>query len=159
MIKNILGPRRCGPGRQIHIASGRVIKHDQFVTQLFLYDLESETLVNLDPNDSVDNILAAWSPNGEFIAVVRRDLAIPRGDQIWIMNADGGNAHAVTNTPDVLHSSLNWSPDGKYLLYDLYLLDAFPFESRLQVINIESGEIIEFESKGFNPKWVWGSAP
>ncbi|MHB8778578.1 MAG: TolB family protein [Anaerolineales bacterium] len=117
------------------------------MTQLFLYDLESETLVNLDPNDSVENILAAWSPNGEFIAVVRRDLAIPRGDQIWIMNADGGNAHAVTNTPDVLHSSLNWSPEGKYLLYDLYLLDAFPFESRLQVINVESGEITEFESK------------
>ena len=160
VIKNILGAAALwSPDGTSILLRDVVIKHDQFVTQLFLYDLESETLVNLDPNDSVENILAAWSPNGEFIAVVRRDLAIPRGDQIWIMNADGGNAHAVTNTPDVLHSSLNWSPDGKYLLYDLYLLDAFPFESRLQVINVESGEIAEFKSKGFNPKWVWGSAP
>ena len=160
VIKNILGAAALwSPDGTSILLRDVVIKHDQFVTQLFLYDLESETLVNLDPNDSVENILAAWSPNGEFIAVVRRDLAIPRGDQIWIMNADGGNAHAVTNTPDVLHSSLNWSPDGKYLLYDLYLLDAFPFESRLQVINVESGEIAEFKSKSFNPKWVWGSAP
>jgi CheY-like chemotaxis protein/MinD-like ATPase involved in chromosome partitioning or flagellar assembly len=34
----------------------------------------------------------------------------------------------LTNDADVLHSSLNWSPDGRYLLYDVYFLDAFPEE-------------------------------
>ncbi|MBL8101803.1 MAG: hypothetical protein JNM02_04670, partial [Anaerolineales bacterium] len=156
MIENILGAAVVwSPDGQSILLRDVVIKHEQFVTQLFLYDLELKTLVNLNPNDSVENILASWSPTGELIAVVRRDLSVPRGDQIWLMRADGSDARAVTNLPDALHASLNWSPDGKYLLYDLYQLDAFPFESRLQVIEIESGEITDLKVKGFNPQWVW----
>ena len=86
---------------------------------------------------------------------VRRDLANPRGDQIWIMRADGSEARAITNAPAVLHGNLNWSPDGKYLLYDLYLLDTFPIESRLEMLNIKTGEIINLGAEGYNPKWVW----
>jgi nickel/cobalt transporter (NicO) family protein len=156
VIKNILGAAALwSPDSRSILLRDVVIRNNQFVTQLFLYDIESEALVNLNPNDGVENILAAWSPAGEYIAVVRRDLAIPRGDQIWLMRADGSDARAITNTPDVLHSSLNWSPDGKYLMYDLYFLDAFPFASRLQAIEIESGEVTDLGIKGFNPQWVW----
>lgn len=100
-------------------------------------------------------ILAAWSPNSESIAVVRRDPSIPRGDQIWLMNADGSHARAITSAPEVLHGSLNWSPDGKYVLYDLYLLDSFPLESQLEVVDVQTGEITNSGIVGYNPKWVW----
>ncbi|MBK8619241.1 MAG: PD40 domain-containing protein [Anaerolineales bacterium] len=103
----------------------------------------------------MENILAAWSPDGEHIAVVRRDLAIPRGDQIWLMRADGNDAHMITDTPSVLHGTLSWSPDGKYILYDLYLLDSFPLQSRLEMIEIKTGEITNLEVFGYNPKWLW----
>ena len=156
VIENILGAAALwSPDGTSILLRDVVIKHEQFVTQLFLYNLESETLVNLNPNDGVENILAAWSPTGEFIAVVRRDLSILRGDQVWLMRADGSDAQEITNDPDVLHASLNWSPDGKYLLYDLYQLASFPFESHLQVIEIKSGEVTDLGIKGFNPQWVW----
>lgn len=156
VIRNILGAAALwSPDGKSILLRDVVIRDNQFLTQLFLYDIESEALANLNPNDRVENLLAAWSPSGEFIAVVRRDLAIPRGDQIWLMRADGSEAHTITDTPDVLHSSLNWSPDGRYLLYDVYILDTFPFESRLQVIEIESGEVTDLGMKGFNPQWVW----
>jgi Tol biopolymer transport system component len=80
---------------------------------------------------------------------------VTRGDQIWIMNVDGSNAHVLTDDIDSLHGSLNWSPDGTYLLYELYSLAAFPFESRLQVLNIEAGEVNDLQIDGFNPKWAW----
>ena len=156
VIENILGAAAMwSPDGKAILLRDVVIKNEQFVTQLFLYDLALETLLNLNSNDGVENILAAWSPTGEFIAVVRRDLSIPRGDQIWLMRANGSDARAITNTPDVLHTSLNWSPDGNYLLYDLYQLDMFPFESRLQVIQVKSGEVTDLEIKGFTPQWVW----
>jgi Tol biopolymer transport system component len=156
VIENILGAAAMwSPDGKSILLRDVVIKNEQFVTQLFLYDLASESLVNLNSNDGVENILAAWSPTGEFIAVVRRDLSIPRGYQIWLMRANGSDARAITNTPDVLHTSLNWSPDGNYLLYDLYQLDMFPFESRLQVIQVKSGEVTDLEIKGFTPQWVW----
>jgi Tol biopolymer transport system component len=132
-----------------------IIKNNQFVTQLFLYDLSSETLTNVNANESMENILAAWSPDGELIAVVRRDLAIPRGDQIWLMRADGTDMQVITDAPAVLHGSLNWSPDGKNILYDLYLLDSFPLESQLEMVNIQTGEVNNLGVIGYSPKWLW----
>ncbi len=156
LIKNILGGAvMWSPNSKTILLRDVVIRHDQFVTQLFLYDIENEKTYHLNPNDAMENILAAWSPNGEKIAVVRRDLSIPRGDQIWLMNADGSDARMITNDPDVLHGSLNWSPDGKYLLYEIYALDAFPFESELRILEIETLEIQELGIKGFTPQWVW----
>jgi Tol biopolymer transport system component len=71
------------------------------------------------------------------------------------MNADGSDARALTNDTDALHGSLNWSPDGKYVLYELYALDNFPFSSRLQVLDVDSGDVNDLGIDGFNPKWVW----
>ncbi|MBI2330707.1 MAG: PD40 domain-containing protein, partial [Chloroflexi bacterium] len=123
VIENILGAAAMwSPNSKTILLRDVVIKHDQFVTQLFLYDMETETLVNISPSEGFENTLAAWSPDGKSIAVVRRDLSVTRGDQVWVMRADGSDARMLTNDVDSLHGSLNWSPDGKYLLYELYAL-------------------------------------
>ncbi|MBI3170131.1 MAG: PD40 domain-containing protein, partial [Chloroflexi bacterium] len=156
VIENILGAAAMwSPNSKTILLRDVVIKHDQFVTQLFLYDMETETLVNISPSEGFENTLAAWSPDGKSIAVVRRDLSVTRGDQVWVMHADGSDARMLTNDADALHGSLNWSPDGKYLLYELYALESFPFSSRLQVLNVESGEVNGLGIDGFIPKWVW----
>lgn len=156
VIKNMLSAAVVwSPDGKSVLLRDVVIHNDQYVTQLFLYSLESETLANLNPDMSAENILAAWSPVGDSIAVVRRELSVPRGDQIWLMHADGSDAHAITNTPDILHASLNWSPDGKYLLYDAYQMNAIPFEPSLQMLDVNSGKITELGIKGFAPQWVW----
>jgi Tol biopolymer transport system component len=156
VIPNILGAAAMwAPNSKSILLRDVVIKHDQFVTQLFVYGMESEVLVNISPSEGFENTLAAWSPDGESIAVVRRDLSIIRGDQIWVMNADGSDARALTNDTDALHGSLNWSLDGKYVLYELYALDNFPFSSRLQVLDVDSGDVNDLGIDGFNPKWVW----
>jgi nickel/cobalt transporter (NicO) family protein len=155
LIKNILGAAvQWSPDSKSILLRDVIIKQDRFITQLFLYDLSSETITNLIANENMENILAAWSPDGKFIAVVRRDLAIPRGDQIWLMRADGSEAQALTDTPAVLHGSLNWSSDGTYILYDLYLLDSFPLESQLEMVDINNREVTNLNTPGYNPKWV-----
>jgi len=131
-----------------------IIQDNQFITQLFVYNLGSQTKTNISPDLGFENILAAWSPDGTQIAVVRRDLSVSRGDQIWVMRADGTGIRALTGTPAVLHGSLNWSSDGKYLLYDLYQLDSFPLESSLQMIEVDSSKVTDLGIKGYNPKWL-----
>jgi Tol biopolymer transport system component len=71
------------------------------------------------------------------------------------MNADGSDAHMLTDTPNALHGTLSWSADGEYILYDLYDLDAFPFQSTLQIIEVDSGEITDLGITGYNPCWIW----
>jgi Tol biopolymer transport system component len=155
-LENVLGAAALwSPDSRSILLRDVVIQNNQFVTQLFLYNLEAGTTVNLNPSEGFENLLAAWSPTGEFIAVVRRDLSIPRGDQVWLMRADGSGAHVITDTPDVLHGSLSWSPDGRYLLFDLYMLDAYPSVSRLQIIGIDLGEVISLDFQGYSPVWVW----
>ena len=156
VIENVLGAAAMwAPNSKTILLRDVVIRHDQFVTELFIYGVESQTLVNISPDKGFENTLATWSPDGESLAVVRRDLTVARGDQIWVMKPDGSDARMMTNDVDALHGSLNWSPDGKYVLYELYALDNFPFSSQLQVLDVESGEVLELGIEGFNPKWVW----
>lgn len=156
VIENVLGAAAMwAPNSKTILLRDVVIRHDQFVTELFIYGVESQTLVNISLDKGFENTFAVWSPDGETIAVVRRDLSVTRGDQVWLLNPDGSDPRMVTNDVDALHGSLNWSPDGKYILFELYALDNFPFSSKLQVLDVGSGEVSEFGIDGFNPKWVW----
>jgi nickel/cobalt exporter len=156
IVKSMLGASAAwSPDGTSVLYRDVIIQNGQFITQLFVYDLESQTSTNISPDPGFENILAVWSPDGEQIAVVRRDLSVPRGDQIWVMNADGSDARAITDTPNVLHGTLSWSPDEKYILYDLYDLDAFPLEAVLQMVDVESQEVTDLGVTGYNPKWVW----
>ncbi len=155
-IKNTLGAAvQWSPDSQFVLMRDVIIKNNQFITQLFMYDIDSQTLKNINADANIENILAAWSPDGKSIAVVRRDLSIPRGDQVWVMRADGSEARVITDAPAVLHGSLSWSADSVYILYDLYLLDSVPLESRLEIINTQTKEITDLQINGYNPQWIW----
>jgi ABC-type nickel/cobalt efflux system permease component RcnA/Tol biopolymer transport system component len=156
LIRTTLGAAvQWAPDGKSMLVRDVILKNGMFVTQLYLYDLSTEKLKNLNANENIENVLAGWSPDGKQIAVVQRDLSIPRGDQIWVMNVDGSTAREITNAPAVLHGSLNWSPDGKFILYDLYLLDSFPMISQLEVVDVATGETTNLGIVGYNPKWVW----
>jgi hypothetical protein len=99
--------------------------------------------------------LAERTPQEVLLDLVCRDLSVSRGDQIWIMRADDTEARQLTDTPAALHGSLNWSPDGNLLLYDLYSLESFALQSSLQVIEVDSGETTDLGLYGYNPKWLW----
>ena len=70
------------------------------------------------------------------------------------MRADGSEAHMLTHAPDeIQHENLNWSPDGKSLLYDIYK-PSLSLESDIQMIEVESGKITDLGINGYNAKWV-----
>ena len=52
---------------------------------------------------------ASWSPDGRFVSFVREESS-GSSPSIWIVGADGDNAHRVTGG-----GSAVWSPDGKRL--------------------------------------------
>jgi imidazolonepropionase-like amidohydrolase/Tol biopolymer transport system component len=54
-----------------------------------------------------------YSPDGKYIAFTSDEDG---GDNIWIMEADGSNARAVTQETFRLLNSPAWSPDSQYLV-------------------------------------------
>jgi imidazolonepropionase-like amidohydrolase/Tol biopolymer transport system component len=55
---------------------------------------------------------ARWSPDGRRIAYISDAGG---GDNVWVMNADGTGAKAVTNEDFRLLYTPAWSPDGQYI--------------------------------------------
>ena len=55
---------------------------------------------------------ARFSPNGKQIAYMSDANG---GDNIWVMNADGSNPHAITKEDYRLLNNPVWSPDGQYI--------------------------------------------
>jgi len=59
------------------------------------------------------NYQPRFSPDGSQIAYVSDRAG---GDNLWIMNADGSEPHAVTDEAEHLVHNPAWSPDGEYLV-------------------------------------------
>lgn len=55
---------------------------------------------------------ARWSPDGRRIAYISDAGG---GDNVWVMNADGTDAKAVTSETFRLLYTPTWSPDGRYI--------------------------------------------
>ena len=54
-----------------------------------------------------------FSPDGKYIAFTSDEDG---GDNLWIMNADGSNAKAISSESFRLLNSPAWSPDGNYIV-------------------------------------------
>src|ERR1700730_16200569 len=76
---------------------------------------DEHQLTSLGPNQSVANS-AQWSRNGREL-VFPVVTANPVPGQIWVMNADGSNQHAVFTDPNNLDFNTSFSADGKHIVF------------------------------------------
>ena len=64
-------------------------------------------------NNPANDVLPAWSPDGDEIAFVSdRD----GNNDIYVMNADGSNVKRLTNDPNEDYFP-GWSPDSEWIVF------------------------------------------
>jgi Tol biopolymer transport system component/DNA-binding winged helix-turn-helix (wHTH) protein len=90
----------------------------------------------------------AWSPDGRRIAyqsdehgdVAPNGYSAQAGSTIWVADADGANARAVTTTvkPVGGHSSPSWSHDGRFIAFSVF--DGLP-DNGIWVIATDTGDV------------------
>ncbi|HEX3264108.1 MAG TPA: hypothetical protein VHR16_00440 [Candidatus Limnocylindrales bacterium] len=74
-----------------------------------------------DRKPGCSNDFPAWSPDGKQLVFIHTDDfnadETPVNAQVWVMDADGGNAHALTTGAAPKDQVPSWSPDGKNIVY------------------------------------------
>lgn len=127
--------------------------------QLYLVDLSDGTFdgdrIRLSPQGGVDDGLAAWSPDGAWIAFGRKPPRTQSGRQLWLMRSDGSDARALTDEPAIQHGQPHWSPDGRYLLFQRFATLEPGAVPEIWLLNVESGELQQVVTGGFLPDWLY----
>ena len=97
------------------------------------YDGRDRTQLTHTPDS--DESLPQWSPDDRFIAFLSDRKASTEADegdattQVWMMPADGGEAHQVTHLPSGVQDYV-WSPDGKQLAVIAFDAERAPGKAR-----------------------------
>jgi TolB protein len=85
---------------------------------------DERQLTSLSQTQFIANA-AQWSPDGrQLVFPVVTNNPVP--GQIWVMNADGSNQHAVFTDPNNLDLNATFSPDGRHIAFTRCQPNGFP---------------------------------
>ena len=111
---------------------------------LWVLNLETQQTrqVTFEHDPQVTIGVPVWSPNGKYIAYVKRGLKGWNVD-LWLMNPDGSNAHKVSDGG----GWACWSPDSRWLYFSPPTQNAF----RIEKISPEGGAPMVVREEGQKP--------
>jgi Tol biopolymer transport system component len=131
------------------------LEGDRYAVHLYLVNLDNDQLQNLSGSqDNVNDNWPIWSPDGEWIAFGRREPGVPMGSQLWLMRADGSESRPLTQDPEINYSSASWSPDGRFLLFQRFLLQDPGRDPGIWLLEVNNGRMWEVVGAGVQPAWL-----
>lgn len=99
-----------------HVAFSGRLTPTQPTSDVYSVDANGENLAVLT-TDPADDSFPAYSPDGSTIAFISSRSGI---NQVWVMDADGGNQRQLTFDPTFKGQLPEWSPDGEHIAYSSY---------------------------------------
>ena len=111
LITSVSDPQIHPDGRRIvFVVTTTDLDEDQYRSSLWLWDGEVRQMTFGDGDSA-----PLWSPDGKFLAFLRKGTERTDPTQLAIMPSDGGEARIVTSFELGVTAPL-WSPDGSHLL-------------------------------------------
>jgi Tol biopolymer transport system component len=126
-------------------------------SHLLHFDRLNQQVDDLTLLDNLEDASPAFSPDGKTIIFARKYLNIAKwtpGRQIWIMDADGANARAVTDEPQYNHYSFTWSPAGDQVAYVRFNQTVMTESPEIWLMNADGTNRRLLVSGGYAPMWI-----
>jgi dipeptidyl aminopeptidase/acylaminoacyl peptidase len=127
------------------------------MSHLIRYNVQGNTTEDLTGEYKVEDVEADYSPDGSLISFTRKYLDADNwsfGRQIWIMNADGTNPHAITDEADYNHYDLAWRRDGRMIGYVRFNQAKLSEPPELWMVNADGSNPIQLVIGGYSPLWI-----
>ena len=158
ILPNALGyPAVWSPDSQTMILQDLEMEESGYLNKLFSYSVQDDWLTMLAYAQMFDESYPAWSPDGEWLAVVRRAWVegIPEeGNQLWLMRPDGTEAVQQTDEEKHTFGQPSWSSDSRFLVFDYRAVVDGQINSGIWLLDIKTGRISDLVSPGNRPIWL-----
>jgi Tol biopolymer transport system component len=127
------------------------------VSQLIRYDVRSGDGENLSGSDLVEDVEPVYTDDGSKIFFTRRYLDAQNwslGRQVWSMDADGAEAHALTNDADYNHYDLAISRDGHTIAFVRFNKATLSDPPELWMVEVDGSNPVQLVIGGYSPLWI-----
>ena len=150
-IRNLSGiPEQWSPVDDSLLYWDLVSSTPQTVLSMKRYDPATGKMIDLSGTAGTQDYPAAWSPDGQWIAVVRVTLNADlssTSSQIWLVKPDGSQAHVIVNVDGMSYTHMGWTPDGQKLVYSRYAKNDVWSES-IWLADVRTGQETKLISSG-----------
>ncbi len=151
-------PAVWSPQGHVLLISQAVENNENLTMHLSAANVDSGQVTPLSNEDLVEDTSPAWSPDGQWIAFTRKELAgaqAAAGQQIWLVRPDGTQAHPATADAQHQYGIPDWSPDGRQILcHGLQQADQASPDAGLWLLNPATGALQQLTAKGGWGTWV-----
>jgi Tol biopolymer transport system component len=113
-------------------------------------------MIDLSGTAGTQDYPAAWSPDGQWIAVVRDTLNADlssTSSQIWLVKPDGSQAHVIVNDDGMSYTHIGWTPDGQKLVYSR-LINNDVWSENIWLADVDTGQETQLISSGSMPEII-----
>ncbi len=130
----------------------------EFYTHLEMFDftLQGGLPVTGTPDTPVEDVLAAWSPDGSRLALARRylDGRFTAGQQIYLLDVVSGEAAPLVVDPAYTHAGIGWDSTGQRIVFQRFSLVESGAQPEVWVIDLRSGELTRTAENAYLPAWL-----
>ncbi len=107
--------------------------------------------------NNIEDAMPVFSPDGKRLAFARKYLDPQRwtpGRQLWVMDATGGEARALSNDPFYNYYDMAWSPDGRQIAFVRFNQNVLTDPPELWLVNADGSDPIQLVIGGYAPAWI-----